>query len=123
MLDSNYIVITTQFQNDSFNINTHALMNCSTTGYTFIDEELAHDHVFPLYKLKKPHCLVVINARPIESNLITHITKLHIVIASHSELIPLFVTKLGHYPIVLNLLYLCLHDINIWFTRNIVMFD
>ena len=123
LLDSNYIVITTQFQNDSSNINTHTLVDCSTNGYTFIDEEFAHDHVFPLYKLKKPHCLLVINTRPIESDLITHITKLHIVIASHSELILLFVTKLGHYTIVLDLLLLCLHDINIWFTKHMVTFD
>ena len=98
-------------------------MDCSTTSYTFIDEEFARDHVFLLYKLKKPHCLVVINARPIESDLITHKTKLHIVITSLSELIPLFITKLGYYPIVLDLLWLCLHDINIWFTKNMVTFD
>ena len=104
LLDSNYIIITAQFQNDSSNINTHALVDCSTTSYTFIDEEFARDHVFPLYKLKKPHCLIVINARPIESDLITHITKLHIVITSYTELIRLFVIKLGHYSIVLDLL-------------------
>ena len=98
-------------------------MDYSTTSYTFINKEFAHDHIFPLYKLKKPYCLVVINARSIKSDLITHITKLHIVIASYSELIPLFVTKLGHYPIILDLLWLCLHDINIWFTKNMVTFD
>ena len=68
-----------------------------------IKNSSAHNHEFPLYKLKKPCCLEVIDGRPIESSLITHMTKLPIVIAGHNNLIPLFVTKLDHYPIVLEL--------------------
>ena len=104
LLDGNYIVITTQFKNDFSSINTYVLVDCGTTGYTIIDKEFAHNHEFPLYKLKKPYCLKLINGRCIESGLITHMTKLPIIIASHSELILLFVTKLGHCPIVLGLL-------------------
>ena len=104
LFDGNHIIITTQVKNDSSSINTYALVDYGATGYAFIDEEFAHNHEFPLYKLKKPCCLEVINGRPIESGLITHgITKLSMVIAGHSKLILLFVTKLGHYPVVLGL--------------------
>ena len=78
-------------------------MDYGTTGYTFVDKEFVYNHEFPLYKLKKPCCLKVIDGRPIKSSLITHITQLYMVITSYSELILLFVTKLG-YPIVLGLL-------------------
>ena len=70
LLDGNYIVISTQFK------KTHALVDCGATGYAFVDEEFARDQNFPLFKLKKPHCREVIDGRPIESGLITHITKL-----------------------------------------------
>ena len=105
-LDENHIIISTQIQDESSLISTHVLVDCGATGFAFIDKEFAYDHNFPLFKLKKPCCLEVINGRPIESGLITHITKLKMTITSHQERIPLFVTKLGHYSIVLGLLWL-----------------
>ena len=102
-LDENHIVISTQIQDTSSLISTHALIDCGATGFAFIDEEFARDHNFPLFKLKKPYCLKVIDGRPIESGLITHITKLKMTIAGHQEKIPLFVTKLGYYSIILGL--------------------
>ena len=104
LLDKNHIVVSTQIQDEPSLISTHALVDCRVTGFAFIYEEFAHDHNFPLFKLKKPHCLEVIDGRPIESGLIMHITKLKMTIAGHQEKIPLFVTKLGHYSIVLGLL-------------------
>ena len=92
LLDGNHIIITTEFEKDSSNTNTYALVDCGATGYAFDDKEFSRDHESSSYKLKKPRCLEVIDGRPIESGLIIHITKLHMVIAGHSELIPLFIT-------------------------------
>ena len=102
-MDENHIVISTQIQDESSLISTHALVDCGATRFAFIDEEFARNHNFPLFKLKKPHCLEIIDGRLIESGLITHMTKLKMTIASHQEKIPLFVIKLGHYSIVLGL--------------------
>ena len=52
-----------------------------------------------------------------------HMTKLKMTIAGHQEKIPLFVTKLGHYSIVLGLPWLQHHDVNIRFSKNIFTFD
>ena len=82
-LDENHIIISTQIQDESSLISTHALVDCRATGFAFIDKEFAYNHNFPLFKLKKPHCLEVIDGRPIESGLITHMTKLKMTIASH----------------------------------------
>ena len=122
-LDENHIVISTQIQDESSLISTHALVDCGATGFAFIDEEFARGHNFPLFKLKKPRCLEVIDGRPVESGLITHMTKLNMTIAGHKEIIPLFVTKLGHYPIVLGLPWLRRHDVKIRFAKNTVTFD
>ena len=122
-LDKNHIVISTQIQDKSSLISTHTLVDCGATGFAFIDEEFACNHNFPLFKLKKPHCLEVIDGRPIESGLITYITKLKMTIAGYQEKIPLFVTKLGHYSIVLGLPWLRFHDVNIRFSKNTVTFD
>ena len=35
----------------------------------------------------------------------------------------MFVTKLGHYPIVLGLPWLHRHDVHVGFTRNTLTFD
>ena len=73
-MDENHIIISTQIQDESFLISTHVLVDCGATGFAFIDEEFARGHNFPLFKLKKPRCLEVIDGRPIESGLITHMT-------------------------------------------------
>ena len=77
-MDENHIVISTQIQDESFLISTHALVYCGVTGFAFIDKEFARDHNFPLFKLKRPRYLEVIDGRPIKSSLITHMTKLKI---------------------------------------------
>ena len=56
-LDENHIVISTQIQDESPLISTHALVDCGATGFAFIDKEFARGHNFPLFKLKKPRYL------------------------------------------------------------------
>lgn len=44
-------------------------------------------------------------------------------IDKHTETLPLFVTKLGHYPVVLGIPWLRHHDVSISFAKNTVSFD
>ena len=104
LLDGGHIVVSVKLDNKSNKyFSSYILVDCSATGYAFVDEEFACDHNLPLYKLKTLHLLEVIDGRPIESELITYLTRLWMSIDSHQEDIPMFVTKLGHYPIVLGL--------------------
>ena len=104
LLDGGHIVVSVKPDN-KFNKSfaSYVLVDYGATGYTFIDEEFACNHNLPLYKLKTPHLLEVINSRPIKSRLITHLTQLRMSIDGHQKDIPMFVTKLGYYPIVLGL--------------------
>jgi hypothetical protein len=53
--------------------------------------------------------LEVIDGGPIESGTITTMVKLPLVIQLHDKPLPAFVTKLGHYPIVLGIPWSQLH--------------
>ena len=124
LLDGGHIVVSVKLDNKSNKFfSSYALVDYSATGYAFVDEEFAYDHNLPLYKLKKPHSLEVIDGRLIEVGLITHLTQLQMSINGHQEDIPIIVTKLGHYPIVLGLPWLCRHDIHVAFARNTLTFD
>jgi hypothetical protein len=76
-------------------IKSHAIIDCGTTGYAFIDEDYVHYHYLPLHLLKLPGNLTVIDGRPVTSGIITNITCKHPVISNHQEDISLFVPKLA----------------------------
>ena len=122
-MDGAHIVVSVEVDDKSKTITSYALVDCGATGYAFVDEEFARNHNFPLYKLKTPHCLEVIDGRPIESGLITHLSRLRMTINGHQEDIPMFVTKLGHYLVVLGLPWLRNHNFHIGFARNTLTFD
>jgi len=123
LYDGTHIVISVVLNYGISQIPTHALVDCGATGYAFADEEFVHDHNFPLFKLTTPRTLEVIDGRPIESGIITHLRKLSMNINGNKEQIPMFITKLGHYPLVLGPPWLRRHDTNIQFASNTLVFD
>ena len=122
-MEGNHLVISCNLIDGINRIRTHALVDCGATGYAFIDESFTRHHNLPLFPLKTPRSLEVIDGRPIESGDITHMTRLRLDIDQHTEEIPMFVTKLGHYPIVLGIPWLKWHDVAIRFATNTVTFD
>jgi predicted aspartyl protease len=46
---------------NSTDIPTHALIDCGATGYPFIDQDFANLHQLPLFPLKTPRALEVID--------------------------------------------------------------
>ena len=123
-MDEDHIVVLVKLDNKSNKFfSSYALVDCSATSYAFVDEEFLRYHNLLLYKLKTLHSLEVIDSRPMESGLIIYLTWLWMSIDGHQEDIPMFVTKLGHYPIVLGLPWLRRHDVHIGFARNTLTFD
>ena len=123
-MDGGHIVVSVKLDDKSNKyFSSYTLVDCSATGYTFVDEEFVCDHNLPLYMLKTPCLLEVIDGRPIELGLITPLTRLRMSIDSHQEDIPMFVTKIGHYSVVLGLLWLRRHDVHIGFGQNTLTFD
>jgi len=122
VLDRNHIVISVELK-DGLSLPTHVLVDCGVTEYAFADEEFARDHNLPLFKLKQLRFLEVIDGWSVESGMITHLTKVEMNINNYKEIIPMFIIKLGHYPIVLGLPWLQRHDVDICFTKNSLIFN
>ena len=102
-LDGNHLVVTCTLTDSTNKIRTHVLIDCGATGYAFIDENFTCHHQLPLHKLKTPHDLEVIDGCPISSGTITHMAKAQLTISNHYEQLPIFVTRLGYYPLVLGI--------------------
>jgi hypothetical protein len=87
-----------------------------------MDQDFARHHQIPLQELKEKKQVGVIDRRSIESGDITHIAKVGMKIQECREQLPMFITKLGDYPIVLGLPWLRLHDVAVRFASNTVTF-
>src|SRR5258706_1172598 len=121
-LDGKHLVVKSSVAFGDSVVSTHSLIDCGASGFSFVDEEFARQHSLPLTPLSKPRSLEVIDGRPIESGDITHTTTVTFTIGEHREQLPMFVTKLGHYPIVLGIPWLRHHDVAIRFASNLVTF-
>lgn len=104
-------------------ISTYSLIDCGATGLAFLDETFARHHNLPLTRLQTPRNLEVIDGRPITSGPITHIAEFYLKVGQHVEKIFAFVTTLGHYPLVLGIPWLRLHDVAINWASNSLTFD
>jgi hypothetical protein len=121
-MEGKHLVITCSLTIHEQVIQTHALIDCEATGIAFMDQDFARPHKVPLKELKERKQVEVIDGRTIESGDITHLAEVGINIQDHKERIPMFVTKLGHYPIVLGIPWLRLHDVAVRFASNTVTF-
>jgi len=108
---------------DNHNEIRHALIDSGATGYVFIEKAFAERHYFPLFELKEPRPLTVIDGWPVSSGPITHITKIGLSINNHHEMIPAFVTTLGGYQLILGIPWLKHHHVKIDFASNSLTFE
>ena len=121
-MEGKHLVITCSLTVNNQEIPTHALIDCGATGIAFMDQDFARHHQIPLQELKEKKQVEVIDGRPIESGDITHIAKVGMKIQEHREQLPMFITKLGHYPIVLGIPWLRRHDVAVRVASNTVTF-
>jgi len=79
-------------------------------------------HQILIQELKEPKQVEVIDRRPIETGDVMHISKVCMNVQGHGEQLPMFHTKLGHYPIILRIPWLRLHHVPVRFALNTVTF-
>jgi len=87
-----------------------------------MDQDFARHHQIPLRELKERKQVEVMDGRPIKLGDIMHITKVCLKIQDHGEQLLMFITKLGHYPIVLGIPWLWFHDVAVRFAFSTVTF-
>jgi hypothetical protein len=121
-MEGKHLVITCSLTVNNEEIPMHALIDCGATGIAFMDQDFSRPHQIPLQELNEKKHVEVIDGRRIESGDITHIEKVGMKIQEHREQLPTCITKLGHYPIVLGIPWLRLHDVAVRFASNTVTF-
>ena len=64
-IEGSHLVVTCILKDSNFTLPTHSLIDYGATGNAFIDKDFVHRHKLPLYRLKIPQSLEVIDGRPI----------------------------------------------------------
>ena len=121
-LDGHHLIIKYTIEHSSCSLDTHLLVDCGASGFTFIDKDYAQRHNLPLHSLKDPRRLEVIDGQTIDSGDITHVAKVGLDINGHREQLSAFVTKLGHYPLVLGIPWLRHHNPRIDWEKDSIDF-
>lgn len=86
------------------------MIDTGASGYAFIDSNFALRHNIPLLPCRRRRLLVV-DGEQSSGGDITQIAMLHISISQHTEpQTPLFVTKLGQYPMIFGIPWLHRHN-------------
>jgi len=119
---STHLVLPCVLSHKSNKISSKALIDTGASGFAFIDADFVSHNNLPQIPLPSPQKLEVIDGRPISSGHITHTTYLDISINGDTESASFYITKLGRYPIVLELPWMQHHDVLIKFGQNTVEF-
>ena len=120
--EGRHLVVLCKLSFGNKTIATHALIDYGATGIAFIVKDLARQQQLPRTPLQYPRSLEVIDGHPISSGNITHRANTHLSIFEHHEILPMFVTKLGHYLVVLSIPWLELHNVAIRFSYRTLTF-
>jgi len=121
-MEGKHLVVLCKISFGNRTVATHTLIDCGATGIAFIDKDFACHHQLLLIPLQHPRSLEVIDSRLISSGDISHVANTHLAILEHQATLPMFVTKLGHYPVMLGIPWLELHNVAIRFISQTMTF-
>ena len=89
-------------------IATYALADSGCSAYAFIDSAFVQQHKLTSTLLKRPRVVEAFEGTP---STITHLVRLNMTISGHIEAdMPLLVTPLNHYPIILGIPWFRRHN-------------
>ena len=101
----NHIVLPCTIASKETSFNTIAMVDCGATA-SFVDSSFAQLHGLKFIPMQHPRDLTVADGRIVSSGAITHTVRIAFALGAHREVIKLFVTRLGQYPVVLGLPWL-----------------
>ena len=122
-MDGKHLVLSCTLASHNTSISSYALIDSGASGNGFIDESYASCQNLPLKKLYRPRQLEVVDGRPVASGQIKYYVEVAINISGHEETTRLYVTTLGHYPIVLGIPWLQRHNVKINWQKHLLQFD
>ena len=106
----NHLVLPITIFVENERLDTYALLD-SGASTSFINSSLVRKNQIPTVNKSVPRYLEVIDGRPISSGpVIKQTLPLVLSIYDHQEIIPFDVVSLGHYPVILGVSWLKLHN-------------
>ena len=103
-LHENHIVVSCIVKCGNKVIKTYALIDSGAFSYAFIDSSFVQFNDLALDPLQTPCTLEVFDGQPVSSGDITHTVTMNMSMHDHHECkSKFFVTRLSHYPIVLEI--------------------
>jgi hypothetical protein len=103
---------------------TYALLDTGAEGYGFVDQGWVQDQKLELLPLKEPIGLVTFDGREQECGKMTHYVQMDMRIQDHFEKnAKFYVVQLAHYPVVLGVAWMKIHDPLIRFAAHNIAFD
>jgi hypothetical protein len=107
-----------------YTVLTYAMTDTGAEGVCFVDKNWATSCGFALELMKRPMPLVNFNGQEEESATVTHFLVANLRIHDHTEKEAfLFATHLSHYPIILGIPWLKLHDPELKFGKGSMLFN
>lgn len=99
------------------------MIDSGAIGFAFMDEEFAISHGLSRTPLEHKYELEVFDGRTAQSGAVTDLVIGDVIIDQHTETQVLyFLSKLGHYPIVLGIPWLRKHDVTTRWQQNSLLF-
>lgn len=103
---------------------TYAMTDSGAEGVCFVDKNWATSKGFKLELMKKPMPLLNFNGEQDKSATVTHFVVANLKLHDHLDKNAfLFATNLSHYPIILGLPWLKLHDPELKFGKETMLFN
>jgi len=118
MEQNKHLAVSCTLEDQDNKIRFYAFIDFEAIDYSFVNENFMRCQNLSLYKLIDSRDLNVIDERLNVAEDITHVTKIRLDIESHSEELSLFVTRLDHYSVILEMPWLCHHDARILLVAN-----
>lgn len=117
------LILPCSISSNKIETETHAFVDSGGNDIGFIDTNFAQKHNLDFIPLTTPRVLRVVDGRKSSSGMVTHTVTVTLTIENHHEIVKLFVTKLGQYPLILGYSWLSRHNPSINWQTNSVIFD
>lgn len=117
------MTISLSLENNGKIVRTYAMVDSGATGSAFMDEEFARSHGLSRTPLEYQYESEIFDGRTAQLGAVTDLIVGDMIVDQHTETqVPYFLTKLGHYPVVLGIPWLRKHDVTTRWQHNSLSF-
>jgi hypothetical protein len=121
---SQLMVWETSLEQGTRTVPTYAMTDSGAEGVAFVDKNWAISRGFHMEPMRTPMPLVNFNGEEDDSATVTHFLVADLRMNDHLEKNAfLFATNLSHYPMILGLPWLKLHDPELKFGKETMLFN